>query len=66
MRGFHLDMSRIVWAGFWGERRQQALARFRRELLQTHELFGDSIEDLATFRPRGPRPRPGRRPDTAA
>jgi hypothetical protein len=64
--GFHLGMSRIVWADFWGDRRQQALARFRREFLQTRELFGDSVEDLAQFRPRGPRPRPGRRPGTAA
>jgi hypothetical protein len=64
--GFRLGMSRIVNADFWGRRRQEALTRFRREYLESCALFGESIDDLAQYRPRGPRPRPHRRVEDGA
>lgn len=63
--GFKLGMSRIVWADFWGAARAAALVRLRREYLDTCARFGDSIADLTPYLARGPRPRPGRRPDAA-
>lgn len=63
--GFKLGMSRIIWADFWGAERAAALVRLRREYLDTCARFGESIEDLTPYLARGPRPRPGRRPDAA-
>lgn len=63
--GFKLGMSRIVWADFWGAARAAALVRLRREYLDTCERFGESITDLSPYLARGPRPRPGRRPNAA-
>ena len=53
--GFKLGMSRLVWADYWGARRPQALARLRREYLDTCDRFGTDIEDLEPYiitRPR--------------
>lgn len=55
--GFKLGMSRIVWLDLRGARRRDALARLGREYLDTCSRFGTSIDDLAAYRPRGPRPR---------
>lgn len=54
--GFKTGMSRIVWTDFWGERRQQALQRLRREYLDTVARFGESIADLEPYRIRRPPP----------
>jgi hypothetical protein len=56
--GFKLGMSRLVWEDYWGEARDAALTRLRREYLDTVRLYGTSIDDLAPFIIRGPRPRP--------
>lgn len=64
--GFRLGMSRIVNADFWGPRRKEALAQLRREYLESCALYGTSIDDLAQYLPRGPRPRPGRRAGAGA
>jgi hypothetical protein len=56
--GFKLGMSRLVWSDLWGEARTHALARVRREYLETVRLYGTSIDDLAPFLIRTPRPRP--------
>jgi hypothetical protein len=52
--GFKLGMSRIVWADYWGVRREMALRRFEREYLDTCARFGTSIEDLAPYLVRRP------------
>ena len=52
--GFKLGMSRIVWADYWGARRELALRRFEREYLDTCARFGTSIEDLAPYVVRRP------------
>jgi hypothetical protein len=59
--GFKLGMSRVVWDDNFGAARERALARLRREYLDTCRRFGESIEDLTPYLARGPRPRPGRR-----
>lgn len=56
--GFKLGISRLVWADLWGDARTEALARLRREYLETVRLYGTSVDDLAPFVVRGPRPRP--------
>lgn len=56
--GFKLGISRLVWADLWGDARSAALARLRREYLETVRLYGTSIDDLARFVIKGPRPRP--------
>ena len=56
--GFRLGMSRLVWSDLWGAGRARALERLRREYLETVRLHGTSIDDLAPFVTRGPRPRP--------
>jgi hypothetical protein len=61
--GFKLGISRLVWSDLWGDARVAAMARLRREYLETVRLYGTSIDDLARFIIRGPRPRP--RPDAA-
>jgi hypothetical protein len=45
--GYHLGMSRLVWADFWGRARVEALARVAREYQLTCARFGTSIDDLA-------------------
>jgi hypothetical protein len=45
--GYRLGMSRLVWADFWGHRRQVAMERITREYAQTCALFGTSIDDLS-------------------
>lgn len=45
--GYRLGMSRLVWADFWGARREQAKARITREYAHTCAIFGTSIDDLA-------------------
>ena len=47
--GFHLGMSRITWADFWGAERQRAIVRLRREYDATTARYGTSIEDLAPY-----------------
>lgn len=56
--GFGLGISRLVWDDLWGEARTAALARLRREYLETVRLHGTSIDDLAPYVIRGRRPRP--------
>jgi hypothetical protein len=55
--GFKLGVSRIVWADLWGRARERARARLTREFLDTCARFGDSIDDLAPYIIRDPRPR---------
>ncbi len=59
LQGFRLGMSSITWEDVLGPGRRAALARFDREYLATCHTFGTDISDLAQYRPRGPRPRPG-------
>jgi hypothetical protein len=59
MQGFRLGMSVITWVDVLGPGRRAALARFDREYLATCAAIGTDITELAQFRPRGPRPRPG-------
>ena len=40
-------MSRLVWADFWGARREAAKQRVRREYAATCRAFGIDISDLA-------------------
>lgn len=54
--GFKLGVSRIVWADFWGSRREEALVRLRREYLDTQARFGVAVDDLAPYRIRRPPP----------
>lgn len=57
LTGFKLGVSGIFWEDFWGERRQAARQRLRREYLDTVARFGTDRSDLEQFRPRGARPR---------
>jgi hypothetical protein len=45
--GYHLGMSRLIWADLWGSRRRLALERVAREYALTCARFGTSIDDLA-------------------
>ncbi len=52
-----LGMSRIVWSDFWGEQRDLAIARLRREYALTRQRFGDRLpEHLERFARSHPRP----------
>lgn len=62
--GFRLGMSRLVWEDVFtivtrGQALERVQARLKREYQETCRLFGTDITDLATYRPRGARPRPG-------
>jgi hypothetical protein len=54
--GFKLGVSRIVWADFWGRRRDLARERLTREYLDTVRRFGTDISDLERYRIAGPPP----------
>ena len=45
--GYHLGMSRLIWADLWGSRRRLAMERVAREYALTCARFGTSIDDLA-------------------
>jgi hypothetical protein len=47
LRGFRLGMSRLVWADFWGARREAAKQRLRREYAATCTAYGTDISDLS-------------------
>ncbi len=47
LRGHRLGMSRLVWADYWGERRERAKKRLLREYAATCAAFGTDISDLA-------------------
>ena len=47
LRGYRLGMSRLVWADYWGARRELAKERVRREYEATCAAFGTDISDLA-------------------
>ena len=47
--GFHLGMSRILWADFWGRQREHAKRRLRREYDATVARYGTDISDLAPY-----------------
>jgi hypothetical protein len=55
--GFKLGVSRIVWDDLWGRQREAAKKRLLREYLDTCARFGTSIDDLAPYIVRTPRPR---------
>ncbi|MCL2541702.1 MAG: type IV toxin-antitoxin system AbiEi family antitoxin domain-containing protein [Nocardioidaceae bacterium] len=64
--GFKIGMSWVVWSDLWGAQRAVTRDRLIREYLDTCRLFGTDISDLAQYRPRGERRRPGvRRLDAA-
>jgi hypothetical protein len=61
--GFKLGMSRLVWEDAFtivigGIQLERAQARLRREYLDTCQRFGTDVSDLASYLPRGERPRP--------
>jgi hypothetical protein len=45
--GYRLGMSRLVWADYWGARRELAKERVRREYEATCAAYGTDISDLA-------------------
>ena len=47
LRGYRLGMSRLVWADYWGARRELAKERVRREYEATCAAYGTDISDLA-------------------
>ncbi len=47
LRGHRLGMTRLVWADYWGARRELAKERLRREYAATCRAFGTDIADLA-------------------
>jgi len=47
LRGHRLGMSRLVWADYWGDRRERAKQRIRREYDATCAAYGTDISDLA-------------------
>ena len=47
LRGYRLGMSRLVWADYWGARRELAKERLRREYEATCAAYGTDISDLA-------------------
>ncbi len=47
LRGYRLGMSRLVWADYWGMRREVAKERLRREYDATCAAYGTDISDLA-------------------
>ncbi len=46
LRSHRLGMSRLVWADYWGPRRDAAKARLRREYAATCAAYGTDISDL--------------------
>ena len=46
LRGYRLGMSRLVWADYWGARRELAKERVRREYEATCAAYGTDISDL--------------------
>lgn len=58
LSGFKLGVSRAIWPDVFGSGIARTRERFRRDYLDTCARFGTSIDDLAPYRPRGPRPRP--------
>ncbi len=53
--GYKLGMSRLTWVDVQPDTWEQTQARLQREILATDALFGTSIGDLASYRPRRPR-----------
>jgi hypothetical protein len=49
LRGYRLGMSRLVWADYWGRRRQLAKERVAREYAATCAAYGTDIADLAPY-----------------
>jgi hypothetical protein len=49
LRGYRLGMSRLVWADYWGRRRQVAKDRIAREYAATCAAYGTDIADLAPY-----------------
>jgi hypothetical protein len=47
LRGYRLGMSRLVWADYWGPRRELTKARLRREYDATCAAYGTDVSDLA-------------------
>ena len=47
--GFRLGVSRLVWADYWGRRREIAKARIAREYAATCAAYGTDISDLARY-----------------
>ena len=47
--GLRLGMSRLVWADFWGRRRELAKERLAREYAATCAAYGTDISDLARY-----------------
>jgi hypothetical protein len=47
LRGYRLGMSRLIWADYWGERRERTKERLLREYAATCAAFGTDISDLA-------------------
>ena len=47
LRGYRLGMSRLVWADYWGARREVAKERVRREYEATCAAYGTDVSDLA-------------------
>ena len=58
--GFRLDVSRLVWADLFGERRRETMRRLDRQIQQSHRVLGSDVGDLESFIVRGPRPRRSR------
>jgi hypothetical protein len=46
LRGHRLGMSRLIWADYWGPRRELAKERLRREYDATCAAYGTDISDL--------------------
>jgi hypothetical protein len=47
--GFRLGMSRLVWADYWGRRREIAKERIAREYAATCAAYGTDISDLSRY-----------------
>jgi hypothetical protein len=54
LRGYRLGMSRLVWADYWGTRRELAKRRIRREYDATCAAYGTDISDLERLIVRRP------------
>jgi hypothetical protein len=47
--GFRLGVSRLVWADYWGRRRELAKERIAREYAATCAAYGTDISDLSRY-----------------
>jgi hypothetical protein len=47
--GFRLGMSRLVWADYWGRRRELPKERIAREYAATCAAYGTDISDLSAY-----------------